>query len=95
MAMEIWVTTRLTARLTLLPPAVAPLAESAVIRLIELVLQLATAVAVVSSTSSALVAIEGLGPSPEIIAEREKQSPAERLREWIERKKASFPDSNV
>jgi pimeloyl-ACP methyl ester carboxylesterase len=35
-----------------------------------------------------LVAIEGLGPSPEIIAEREKQSPAERLREWIVRKRA-------
>lgn len=59
-AMEIWVTTRLTTRLALLPPEVAPLAEAAVIRLVELVLQLATAVAVVSSTSSALVVIEGL-----------------------------------
>ncbi len=59
-AMEVWVTTRLTTRLALLPPAVAPLAESVIVRLIELVLQLATAVAVVSSTSSALVVIEGL-----------------------------------
>ena len=35
-----------------------------------------------------LIAIEGLGSSPKVIAEREAKSPAERLREWIERKRA-------
>jgi pimeloyl-ACP methyl ester carboxylesterase len=34
-----------------------------------------------------LVAIEGLGPSPERIAEEAKKSPADKLREWIERKR--------
>ncbi|MFY0612505.1 MAG: alpha/beta hydrolase [Hyphomicrobiaceae bacterium] len=35
-----------------------------------------------------LVAIEGLGPSPERIAEEAKKSPADKLRDWIERKRA-------
>ncbi len=34
-----------------------------------------------------LVAIEGLGPSPERQAEEAAKTPAERLREWIERKR--------
>lgn len=34
-----------------------------------------------------LVAIEGLGPSPDRLAERAKKSPAEHLRDWIERKR--------
>lgn len=33
-----------------------------------------------------LVAIEGMGPSPEVIAEMKKQSFAEMMREWIERR---------
>jgi len=35
-----------------------------------------------------LVAIEGLGPSPERIAEQDRKSAAEKLREWIDRKRA-------
>ena len=35
-----------------------------------------------------LVAIEGLGPSPDRLAEQAKKSTAERLREWIDRKRA-------
>ncbi len=31
-----------------------------------------------------LVAIEGLGPSPKLLAERSKEPPAERMRRWIE-----------
>lgn len=31
-----------------------------------------------------LVAIEGMGPSPAMIAERTKRTPAERLRSWVE-----------
>ncbi len=34
-----------------------------------------------------IVAIEGLGPSPKMQAEREAQSAAQRLREWIEEKR--------
>lgn len=35
-----------------------------------------------------LVAIEGLGPSPDRLAEEAKKSPAQKLREWIDRKRA-------
>ena len=34
-----------------------------------------------------LVAIEGLGPSPKVLAERTQKTPAERLSEWIDRKR--------
>lgn len=34
-----------------------------------------------------LVAIEGLGASPKVLAERAQKSPAERLSEWIDRKR--------
>lgn len=34
-----------------------------------------------------LVAIEGLGASPSVLAERAKKTPAERLSEWIDRKR--------
>src|SRR3954454_10166336 len=34
-------------------------------------------------TVSKLVAIEGLGPSPAMIAERAKRSPVERMRHWV------------
>ena len=36
---------------------------------------------------SKLVAIEGLGPSPKVLAERAQKTPAERLSEWIDRKR--------
>lgn len=36
-----------------------------------------------------LVAIEGLGPSPKMLAERESRDFAERIREWIGKKRAS------
>ena len=36
-----------------------------------------------------LVAIEGLGPSPKILAERTKVPPDQRMREWIEAKRAA------
>lgn len=36
-----------------------------------------------------LVAIEGLGPSPEMIAKMEKKGQSERLRDWIEQKRAA------
>ena len=36
-----------------------------------------------------LVAIEGLGPSPKIMAERAKVSVAQRMREWIDQKRAA------
>lgn len=39
-----------------------------------------------------LVAIEGLGPAPDRLVEHAAKSPAERLREWIERKRAPSSD---
>ncbi|MCA8901083.1 MAG: alpha/beta hydrolase [Hyphomonas sp.] len=36
-----------------------------------------------------LVAIEGLGPSPNMMAERAKVPPAKRIRDWIEQKRAA------
>lgn len=38
---------------------------------------------------SRLVAIEGLGPSPKMIEEMAKTPPAQRLRDWIEKKRAA------
>ncbi|KCZ51807.1 alpha/beta fold hydrolase [Hyphomonas pacifica] len=36
-----------------------------------------------------IVAIEGLGPSPKMMEERAKVTPADRMKEWIESKRAS------
>ncbi|MGI9524851.1 MAG: alpha/beta fold hydrolase [Hyphomicrobiaceae bacterium] len=35
-----------------------------------------------------LIAIEGLGPSPEVLLERSLKTPSERMAEWIERKRS-------
>ncbi len=64
MAAEVWVTSRLTLRLESVPPLLAPLARTVVLRLELLVLQLTGAVAAASSVAVALTALKGLESEP-------------------------------
>ena len=61
---EVWVTSRLTARLAAVPPLLLPLARVAVARLAAFVLRLTGAVAAASSVTTALAVIEGLESEP-------------------------------